>query len=105
MYHDATLWVGDNSYGISAGLYAFGSDGRMQLKSGFVEEGGHTYYYVGGERAKGLTKVGDSWYLFNRSSGAMYAGGSYWVNDNEGGSGLAGGLYAFGSDGRMRVDA
>ena len=103
MYHDATLWVGDNSYGISAGLYAFGSDGRMQLKSGFVEEGGHTYYYVGGERAKGLTKVGDSWYLFNRSSGAMYAGGSYWVNDNEGGSGLAGGLYAFGSDGRMQL--
>jgi uncharacterized protein YigE (DUF2233 family) len=105
MYHDAVLWVGDNPYGISAGLYSFGSDGRMQLKSGFVEEGGHTYYYVDGERAKGLTKVDGSWYLFNRGSGAMYADGTYWVNDNEGGSGLAGGMYSFSSDGRMQVDA
>ncbi|WP_158575341.1 phosphodiester glycosidase family protein [Olsenella sp. AM05-7] len=103
MYHDATMWVGDNSYGISAGLYKFGADGKMQqTKDGFVEEDGKTYYYVDGAMAKGLTKVGDDWYLFNRSSGVMYTDGSYWVNEGENGSGLAGGLYKFGADGKMQ---
>ena len=105
MYHDATMWVGDNSYGISAGMYKFGADGKMeQVKDGFVEENGKTYYYKNGEKAKGLTKVGDSWYLFNRSSGEMYRDGSYWVRDNEGGSGLTGGFQKFGADGKMLIN-
>ena len=29
MYTDATMWVGDNSYGIPGGMYYFGKDGKM----------------------------------------------------------------------------
>ena len=108
MYSNGTYWVndGEGGSGLPGGLYEFGADGKMQLvKDGLVEEDGKTYYYVNGEKAKGLTKVGDSWYLFNRSSGAMYSNGTYWVNDGEGGSGLAGGLYEFGADGRMDQNA
>ena len=29
MYKDTTLWVGNNSYGITGGMYRFGTDGKM----------------------------------------------------------------------------
>jgi uncharacterized repeat protein (TIGR02543 family) len=103
MYSDGTYWVkdGEGGSGLPGGLYKFDASGKLQVRNGFVEEDGKTYYYVDGAMAKGLTKVGDDWYLFNRSSGVMYTDGSYWVKDGEGGSGLAGGLYKFGSDGKM----
>ena len=31
MYQDATMWVGDNAYGIVGGMYYFGSDGKMTV--------------------------------------------------------------------------
>ena len=101
MYKDATMWIGDNDYGIASGMYYFGADGKLQLKNGFVKEGDYTYYYVNGERAKGFTKIGDDYYLFNTSSGMMYANGTYWVPDNS--YGFTGGMYSFGSDGKMQL--
>ena len=91
-----------NGLGIPQGEYRFADDGKMVLE-GWVTINSRTYYYVNGVPAKGLTKVGDDWYLFNRSNGAMYHDGNFWVNDNEGGSGLTGGMYNFGSDGKMVV--
>ena len=101
MYKDATMWIGDNDYGIASGMYYFGADGKLQLKNGFVKEGDYTYYYVNGERAKGFTKIGDDYYLFNANSGMMYANGTYWVPDNS--YGFPGGMYSFGSDGKMQL--
>ena len=101
--HSKTYWITQtNGLSIPAGEYKFADNGKMLL-DGFLTTGSHTYYYDDGKRAKGLTKVNGSWYLFNRGSGAMYAGGTYWVNDNEGGSGLTGGMYKFGLDGKMVV--
>lgn len=107
MYHDGNFWVNDNEGGSSftGGTYTFGADGKLQVRSGWVTEGSQTYYYVGDEKAKGLTKIGDDWYLFNRANGAMYRNGSFWVNDNEGGSGLAGGIYRFAEDGKMVAES
>ena len=105
MYHDGSYWVNDNENGsgFEGGFYQFGSDGKMVPKDGWVIEGSRTYYYLNGVPAKGLTKIGSDWYLFNRSNGAMYHDGSYWVFDNENGSGFTGGSYQFGSDGKMAL--
>ena len=103
MYANGTYWVPDNSYGFPGGMYSFGSDGKMQLKNGFIKEGGYTYYYVNGDRVKGFTKIGDDYYLFNTSSGMMYTNGTYWVPDNS--YGFPGGFYAFGEDGKMQLQS
>ena len=29
MYSDATMWVGENNYGIEGGMYYFDADGKM----------------------------------------------------------------------------
>ena len=96
-----TYWVTKtNSLPIPAGSYQFDAQGRLQL-DGWVTSGGRTYYYAGGAKATGLTRVGDGWYLFNRANGNLYKDGTFWVNENEGGCGLAGGLYRFDAEGKL----
>ena len=94
--------VNDNEggSGLAAGTYPFDAQGRLQL-DGWVTSGGRTYYYAGGSKATGLTRVGDDWYLFNRANGNLYKDGTFWVNENEGGCGLAGGLYRFDAEGKL----
>ena len=102
MYKDAKMWVGENDYGFEPGYYDFGADGKMIVpapKNGFVEENGATYYYIDGELAKGLTKIGDDYYFFNKSSGKLYKGTRLWVGPNE--YGIVGGMYDFDADGKM----
>ena len=100
-----TYWVTKtNSLPIPEGSYQFDAQGRLQL-DGWVTSGGRTYYYAGGAKATGLTRVGDDWYLFNRANGNLYKDGTFWVNENEGGCGLAGGLYRFDADGRLVMPA
>ena len=60
----------------------FGEGGKMQ-KTGFVEGGGSTYYYNDCAIALGLTKIGDDYYFFNKSSGKLYKDATLWVADNE----------------------
>ena len=105
MYKSGTYWVPDNTYGIASGMYAFDADGKLQLKNGFVQETHkdgktYTYYYLNGDKVKGFTKIGDDYYMFNRSSGMMYTDATMWVGDNS--YGIAGGMYYFGSDGKMQ---
>ncbi len=107
MYTDATMWVGDNSYGVEAGLHRFGTDGKMELPNGWTSETlkdgkTYTYYYINGEKAKGLTKIGDDYYFFNKSSGMLYKNAELWVA-GENDYGLAGGMYQFDADGRMQL--
>ena len=89
-----------NGLPIAEGKYHFDTDGKMQL-AGFVVIDGNTYYYENGQLAKGLTKIGDDFYLFNDKTGKMYSGGNFWVGDNEE-YGIVGGLYPFGKDGKMQ---
>ncbi len=100
-----TYWVTKtNGLPIPEGSYQFDAQGRLQL-DGWVTSGGRTYYYAGGSKATGLTRVGNDWYLFNRANGNLYKDGTFWVNENEGGCGLAGGLYRFDAEGKMVIEA
>ena len=78
----------------------FGDDGRM-AQTGFVTgTDGSTYYYSENVLALGLTKIGDDYYFFNKSSGKLYRDMDLWVGgDNP--YGFAGGMYHFDADGRM----
>ena len=82
------------------GWYGFDEEGKL-LMTGFVEGGDdYTYYYNNGKRAKGFTKIGDDFYLFNGNSGKMYKGAKMWVAGNND-YGFVGGMYYFGTDGKM----
>ena len=83
------------------GWYHFGTDGKF-VKTGFVEGGdGFTYYYNGGIRAKGFTKIGNDYYIFNAGSGKMYKNADMWVPAND--YGIEGGMHHFNADGKMFV--
>ena len=102
MYKDATLWVGDNAYGVIAGRHYFGADGKMEADqplNGFVEDHGYTYYYIDGVMAKGFTKIGEDYYFFNASSGKMYKDVNLWVGDNA--YGVSTGMHYFDAEGKM----
>ena len=99
MYSNATMWVPDNEYGITGGMYEFDADGKM-IRTGFITTGGYTYYYDNGVLAKGFTKIGDDYYFFNAGSGKMYRDATLWVADNAE-YGFVGGMYYFGTDGKM----
>ena len=94
-YIDATPLKGEDS----EGWYRFGEDGKL-IMTGFVEGGdGFTYYYNGGIRAKGFTKIGNDYYIFNTYSGKMYKGADMWVPAND--YGVEGGMHHFNADGKM----
>ena len=99
MYSNAMMWVPDNEYGITGGMYEFDADGKM-IRTGFITTGGYTYYYDNGVLAKGFTKIGDDYYFFNAGSGKMYRDATLWVADNAE-YGFVGGMYYFGADGKM----
>ena len=81
------------------GWYGFDEEGKL-LMTGFVEGGdGFTYYYNGGMRAKGFTKIGNDYYIFNTYSGKMYKGADMWVPAND--YGVEGGMHHFNADGKM----
>ena len=81
------------------GWYGFDAGGKL-IMTGFVEGGdGFTYYYNGGIRAKGFTKIGNDYYIFNTYSGKMYKGADMWVPAND--YGVEGGMHHFDADGKM----
>ena len=80
------------------GWYKFGNDGKL-ITDGFVECDGKIFYFSGGERAKGFTKIGDDYYIFNAANGRMYKDANMWVGDNP--YGIEGGMHYFDKDGKM----
>ena len=82
------------------GWYAFGADAKL-IKTGFVDGGGYSYYYADGVRAKGFTKIGTDYYMFNAGSGKMCKDGSYWVGAND--YGIEPGMYYFAANGKMTI--
>ena len=94
-YIDAKPLKGEDS----EGWYGFDADGKL-IMTGFVEGGdGFTYYYNGGIRAKGFTKIGEDYYFFNARSGKLYKNATLWVGANP--WEIKGGMYHFGADGKM----
>ena len=80
------------------GWYRFGADGKL-IKNGFADCGGFTFYFTDGKRAKGFTKIGEDYYIFNAYSGKMYKDANMWVGDNQ--YGIEGGMYYFDETGKM----
>jgi len=100
---DGTLAVDKDIYATTklldgTGWYRFGADGKL-IKNGFADCGGYTFYFTDGIRAKGFTKIGDDYYIFNTYSGKMYKNANMWVGSND--YGIKGGLHYFGEDGKM----
>ena len=92
-------WIAKtNGYPIEARTYHFDADGKMVI-DGFVDINGGTYYFVKGECAKGLTKIGEDYYFFNAGSGMMYKDANMWVPANS--YGVEPGMHYFDAEGRM----
>ena len=92
-------WISKtNGYKIEARTYHFDPDGKMVI-DGFVDINGGTYYFVKGECAKGLTKIGEDYYFFNAASGLMYKDANMWVPAND--YGVEPGMHYFDAEGRM----
>ena len=92
-------WIAKtNGYPIEARTYHFDADGKMVI-DGFVDINGGTYYFVKGECAKGLTKIGEDYYFFNAGSGMMYKDANMWVPVND--YGVEPGMHYFDAEGRM----
>ena len=98
---DRDYWIEKtNGYPIEAQTYHFDADGKMVI-DGFVDINGGTYYFVKGECAKGLTKIGEDYYFFNLGSGKMYKDANMWVPAND--YGVEPGMHYFDTDGKMFV--
>ena len=96
---DRDYWIAKtNGYPIEARTYHFDADGKMVI-DGFVDINGGTYYFVKGECAKGLTKIGEDYYFFNAGSGMMYKDANMWVPANS--YGVEPGMHYFDAEGRM----
>ena len=94
-------WIAKtNGYPIEARTYHFDADGKMVI-DGFVDINGGTYYFVKGECAKGLTKIGEDYYFFNAGSGLMYKDANMWVPAND--YGVEPGMHYFDAEGKMFV--
>ena len=94
-------WISKtNGYKIEARTYHFDPDGKMVI-DGFVDINGGTYYFVKGECAKGLTKIGEDYYFFNAASGLMYKDANMWVPANS--YGVEPGMHYFDAEGKMFV--
>ena len=92
-------WIAKtNGYPIEARTYHFDADGKMVI-DGFVDINGGTYYFVKGECAKGLTKIGEDYYFFNAASGLMYKDANMWVPAND--YGVEPGMHSFDAEGKM----
>ena len=98
---DRDYWIAKtNGYPIEARTYHFDADGKMVI-DGFVDINGGTYYFVKGECAKGLTKIGEDYYFFNAGSGLMYKDANMWVPAND--YGIEPGMHYFDAEGKMFV--
>ena len=90
----------DSMGGLETGSYWCDENGYI-VANGFITANNTTYYLTNYVKAKGFTKIGDYYYLFNMSNGRMYSDANMWVNAND--YGIAPGTYYFQADGKMYV--
>ena len=99
-YIDST--TAQRNCSLENGKYWCGEDGFI-VGNGFVDIDGSTYYFKDYKRAKGLTKIGDDYYLFNAGNGKMYKDATMWVGAND--YGIESGMHYFDKDGKMFIPA
>ena len=79
----------------------FDESGKL-LRTGFVTGGdGYVYYYENDALVRGLSKIGDDYYMFNAGSGKMYRDATMWVPAND--YGVEIGMHYFDADGKMFI--
>ena len=81
-----------------AGYYEFDAQGKL-VKTGYVDNGTNLYRYDNMKRAKGFTKIGQDYYIFNEGDGRMYRNANMWVKANK--YGIQPGMHYFAADGKM----
>lgn len=94
----------NNSFGLPAGTYQFGTDGKMILTNGIVNDNGILRYYVDGIPQSGLGLImldGDYYYV--RSNGVVVSNASWYVDKNNK-HGIPAGTYQFDAYGKMIID-
>ena len=104
MMSSIDIWVSvSNPYGLEAGVYALGEDGKLQVtKNGFLTTGDTTFYYVNDEKLLGFQEIDGAIYYFNKGSGAMQKNCNIWLpSTNE--FGLTPGNYTLGADGKLQL--
>ena len=99
---DCVVWITKTNDYLPKAYYKFESDAKM-MKNGFMTiPSGYTYHFADGNLSKGLTKLGDDYYYFNVSSGAMNTDVNMWI-DASNPYGFAAGYYYFDAEGKMYV--
>lgn len=95
---DCDYYVSNTNGLMTKGTYHFGSDGKMVIKYGLVEENGEFYYYVDGVKTHaGLILINGAYYYINSSGKAVT--GEYYVSNTNGL--MDKGWYEFDADGKM----
>ena len=104
VYKNRTCYIDkdttQNGCALETGKYWCDENGYI-VGNGFADIDGETYYFTDFVRAKGFTKIGDDYYLFNAGNGKMYTDATMWVGAND--YGVTGGMYYFQVDGTMFV--
>ena len=119
MYKDATMWVGENDYGIEGGFYYFHPDGKMddpnadpepdpnpnpddtEKVTGIVEENGKLYYLIDNvKQTNGLLELDGNLY-YAQTNGILARNQTIWVSQKNGLIPAKGDYYAFDSDGKL----
>ena len=107
MYKDATMWVGDNDYGIEGGMYYFAADGKMSVpdiengKKAIVEKNGKLYFTIDGAyMTSGLYELDGEYYCV-QNNGELAANKTIWVDNKNGLIPEKGNWYAFDESGKL----
>ena len=107
MYKDATMWVGDNDYGIEGGMYYFAADGKMSVpdiengKKAIVEKDGKLYFTIDGAyMTSGLYEL-DGEYYYAQSNSILAVSKTVWVDNKNGLIPEKGNWYAFDESGKL----
>ena len=107
MYKDATMWVGDNAYGVEGGMYYFQPDGKMfvpNLETGkkeIIEEDGKLYFTIDGVKmTNGLNEL-DGEYYYAQANGVLAVNSTIWVSQKNGLIPEKGDWHAFDAEGKL----
>ena len=104
VYQNRSCYIDNNTaqQGCELGVGKYWCDENGYLVGdGFVDIEGETYYFSDYVRAKGFTKIGDDYYLFNSGNGKMAKDATMWVPANS--YGVEPGMHYFRPDGKMFV--
>ena len=99
---DGVCYVSMTNDLLEKGNFLFDSEARIVPTAFFVAPNGYTYYREDYKLVKGLTKLGDKYYMFNTGSGMMYTDTTLWIGGDNA-YGFAGDYYYFQADGTLYI--